>query len=363
MPRRTSNEDLLNPSRVFYNLLREYEEGHLNQNRIFYRAVVEEVDNTGGLLEASPPNPPKSIKARVYTYGIDATNPSESLTVFYPFFPEHISTPVSIGEHVYVIFEDNFTSGMWLTTVPHMRDINFNDPEENRVGPVTSAHRFEGRRPETTSVNRDREFGGRSNESRTRTNNAAVFNDNNSIFVGKRVLHVGDSQVVGPMGREIGRMIREAGASYYYNEGRASWGVYAWLNMRLRPGSPLQPSLQDVIRVHRPDIILITLGGNDHSVGARNSNYIDKVREFYDIARGSARTIWTGPPTTVGENARIQPGRDIVTEKIKSVVGGNFVENRDLTGEANRDSHGLHFTLRGGREWAESLLTRIERNF
>ena len=93
---RTTPEDLLNPERFFFRMIRDYTRGRLNsQGRVFYRAVVVDVDPQGGQLENNPPNPEGSIRARVYTRGLDATTPRAALGIFHPFWPAHIAPPVA----------------------------------------------------------------------------------------------------------------------------------------------------------------------------------------------------------------------------------------------------------------------------
>lgn len=64
-------------------------------------------------------NPKGSIKARVLTDGLDRLISDDDLRVFWPMFPQdQMAIPISPGEHVYVVFEDEgLTHGLWLTRV------------------------------------------------------------------------------------------------------------------------------------------------------------------------------------------------------------------------------------------------------
>lgn len=116
--------------------------------QIMYRAVVVAVDVEGGKLEnpdasgtvthvvdgkefevaaqTGPKNPQNSIKARIISDGFDQFIHDDNLRVFWPFFPEHISTPIKPGEHVYVLFEDDsFQHGIWISRIPGHEGVNY----------------------------------------------------------------------------------------------------------------------------------------------------------------------------------------------------------------------------------------------
>src|SRR3990167_500857 len=119
MRRATRSRDLLYPERILSNLIKDYQEGRLDNNRFLYRAVVKQIDMVGGKLEkTSPKNPRNSIKARIITNNYNAFLSDEDLPVFWPLF-SHDKTPVKEGEHVYIIFEDERKQrGLWLTRAP-----------------------------------------------------------------------------------------------------------------------------------------------------------------------------------------------------------------------------------------------------
>jgi hypothetical protein len=110
--------------------------------RQYYRASVLAVDLDGGKLQnpdgagevsvvlrdgtirryaalTGPANPRGSIKARIITDGFDRLLDDQSLRVFWPMFPQDMAgTPVTPGEHVYVMFEgDGMSHGIWVSRV------------------------------------------------------------------------------------------------------------------------------------------------------------------------------------------------------------------------------------------------------
>lgn len=349
--RRRSSGDLLNTDRIFYNMIRDYANGRLDSKKIFHRARVEGVDTVGGQLESQPPNPPRSIRARVYTAGIDATTPREALTVFYPFFPPHIAPPVQQGEHVLVVFEDEqMTSGYWINIIPSYHDMNYSNPDFRTDERRDSSYVFEGDVETRSEINVDLEYGGSTldTDGRQEMVDRTESQNQTNPWERKKVLLIGDSQAAGPFGIELGQTLRgQHRISQYIQEGRVSWGVYSWLNGRLRAGSPNKPKLEDLINQNRPDIIIISLGGNDGSSGAaRNRDYEQKVRELFNTAKhGSEMVIWSGPPTAVLQGARLQAGRSIAAEKIRTVVGNSFVDVSSITNTTvGRDRLGVHFT-------------------
>jgi len=90
-----------------------------------YRASVVKIDQVGGVLDPTPPNPKNSIQARVITNARDKDLEDDELPVFWPLFPHDIM-PVKPGEHVYVIFEDaaEKTHGLWLCRIPEPSSVD-----------------------------------------------------------------------------------------------------------------------------------------------------------------------------------------------------------------------------------------------
>lgn len=112
------------------------------RDRHYRRAVVLAIDLEGGLLQneggsgtfavrdrsgrirqfpALPgtENPRGSVKARILTDGLDRLLSDDDLRVFWPMFPQdQLAVPISPGEHVYVVFEDEGMShGLWVSRV------------------------------------------------------------------------------------------------------------------------------------------------------------------------------------------------------------------------------------------------------
>src|SRR3990167_8291512 len=118
-----------------------------NLKKFLYRARVEAVDVVGGMLEQNPPNPPGSLRARIYTSGLDATTPASALTIFHPFHPPGSIPTILPGEHVYVMFEDmnNFSNGFWTQKIPNYSDINYANPDDVSPQQQSSADIFEER--------------------------------------------------------------------------------------------------------------------------------------------------------------------------------------------------------------------------
>ena len=112
-------KEVQNPERILNNLLKDYVDGVLDDYTFLYRASVVKIDQVGGALEKTPPNPRNSIQARVITNSRDKDTADLELPVFWPLFP-HDVMPIKEGEHVYVIFEDanEKTHGIWLCRIP-----------------------------------------------------------------------------------------------------------------------------------------------------------------------------------------------------------------------------------------------------
>ncbi len=364
-PRRRSNEDTLNPERVFFRMIKDYSDGRLSHKRTFLRAIVIDVDTVGGQLEANPPNPPNSIRARVYTDGLDANIPSEALTIFYPFFPAQMMPTIVPQEHVFVLFEDsNYSNGMWFTQIPIFAGVNFDSPDLPAASTPTTADTFEGRTPADSPATPDTEYGHNlTSRQAEATREAAQQTDPAvSFWRDQKVLIIGDSQVHGLFGSVLVDTLRERGATAV-KEGRDGWGVISWLNGKKTPNSPSQPKLADLIRQNSPTVVIISLGGNDHSRSAQ-ADYVDKVSELWTSALVAPKQFWVGPCTTIAPSDRIMPGRTRASQKIAGVVGDKFINSLAVTDVGGgRDARGLHFQRGNGgieivRSWARLVADR-----
>lgn len=366
MATRRTEDDLLNPHRVFYDLIRDYANGSLSSRSPYKRARVEAVDHQGGQLEAAPPNPPNSVRARVYTSGLDFNTPGAALTIFYPLNnPE----PVTVGEHVLVVFEDeNMSSGYWVSKLPANSNVNYSNPDDRQTTRSDSSHSFEGDSPQQRTPNVPLQYGGISTgmtrERRILVETADRGQTDN--WAQKKILIIGDSQVEspGPMATRLEIKLREHNIQSYVKVGRHGWGVSAWLAGRIRSSDELLPKLQELKIQIDPDIIIISLGGNDGSSGkASRSDYESKVRELWTIASSDVDfAIWAGPPTAVGPGAARQSLRVLANTKIKNVVGERFfidcLEATNTTVGRARD--GVHFTASSPAldPWTDLIISR-----
>lgn len=130
------------------------------RDRHYRRAVVMAVDLEGGVLQnksgsgemsvktrdgqtkkypsmAGPNSPRGSIKARILTDGLDRLVADEDLRVFWPMFPQdQLAVPISPGEHVYVVFEDEGLShGLWISRVSGQESANSFKGTDSYVAP------------------------------------------------------------------------------------------------------------------------------------------------------------------------------------------------------------------------------------
>jgi hypothetical protein len=128
--------------------------------RNYYRAAVLAVDLEGSRLQnesgeggirsvdrdgtvrqfdalVGPNNPRGSIKARVLTDGLDRLLDDADVRIFWPMFPQdQIGTPISPGEHVYVVFDgDELNHGLWLSRAPGHESANSFEGADSYTAP------------------------------------------------------------------------------------------------------------------------------------------------------------------------------------------------------------------------------------
>lgn len=355
-----SSEDLLNPERTYYRMIRDYTEGRLTFSRVFYRAVVVDVGTFSGELEADPPSPPGSVRARVYTHGMDANFPDEFLTVFYPLFPDH--PPPMAGEHVYVVFEDeDFSSGQWVSRIPNYQDVNYANPDINRPVQRDSADAFNGTQGrQLSSLEIASQYSSLSIQTDQQNQTIASFEGQSSGFwTNQRVLIAGDSMMHGPPGTLLVREINARGGNAT-KDGRTGWGVSHWLSLRYTGGQcrtcPRSGiSLPALKRRTSPNIVLVSLGGNDYNKVSNETSYKASVETLWNQAReDGTRALWIGPPYAYRRRGRggeiwddptFTQGRQKAGRLIKEVVGAeNYISIEEETRTQQGRHDGIHFS-------------------
>jgi lysophospholipase L1-like esterase len=167
---------------------------------------------------------------------------------------------------------------------------------------------------------------------------------------------IGDSQVVGPFGEQLGILLLNRGASRYTREAHVGWGVDEW-SRRL-------PRLLRALEQSRPSLILVALGGNDtHRIRSREPEFRSEVSALFFGLCQHTRVIWIGPATVY---PRGDDTRELVSRAILEEIGEeNFVDSQGVTSRIGpregRQPDGLHFNRTGGLRWATGILPELER--
>lgn len=159
------------PELILAEMIQERARGD-DRNRHYRRASVVAVDVEGSLLQnplgtggitirdrdgqsrsypamVGPDNPRGSIKARVLTDGLDRLVADEDLRVFWPMFPhDQLGIPISPGEHVYVVFEDEgLDHGLWISRVSGQDSANSFKGSDSYVAPSAPASAMDSFEP------------------------------------------------------------------------------------------------------------------------------------------------------------------------------------------------------------------------
>jgi len=102
------------------------------------------------------------VKARVLTDGLDRLVADEDLRVFWPMFPQdQLAMPISPGEHVYVVFEDEgFTHGLWISRVPGQDSANVFIGADSYTAPSAPGSAMDSFEPNDPEYDRTDEHAG-----------------------------------------------------------------------------------------------------------------------------------------------------------------------------------------------------------
>ena len=172
------------PELILADLIRSHARSD-GRERHYRRAAVVAVDLEGGLLQnesgsgsvvvrsrdgrtktypAIPGvnSPRGSIKARILTDGLDRLLADEDLRVFWPLFPQdQFAVPISPGEHVYVVFEDEgLVHGLWVSRVPGQDSANSFRGTDSYSAPSSPGSAMDSFEPNDPEYDRSDEHAG-----------------------------------------------------------------------------------------------------------------------------------------------------------------------------------------------------------
>lgn len=203
--------------------------------------------------------------------------------------------------------------------------------------------------------------------------------DKPKITAGTKVLILGDSQTVGPYGKSIDELARATGATVSTH---ASWGASAsWFvngtdtykywkhdsagQDETRMNTPT-PKLNDLLAAERPDVVIVTLGGNMIASNASQADVTLQVSQIGNaVSASGAQLVWVGPPKYDPKTRSPEKVAEFY-QKLGNIVPefGTLIDSRPHVQEyAGTD--GLHYSGAKGekiaREWARGVFQEIQK--
>lgn len=199
------------------------------------------------------------------------------------------------------------------------------------------------------------------------------------ITVGTKVLIIGDSQTVGPYGKSIDELARATGATVSTH---ASWGASpTWFfngqetykywsrdsagnqDTRSQAKTPL---LKDLLAKERPDVVVVTMGGNMIAGNATQADVTMQVSQIGNaVSASGAQLVWVGPPK-YDPQKRSPEVIEQFYQKLRNIVPeyGTLIDSRPHISEyAGTD--GLHYSGAKGeriaRQWANGVFQEIQQ--
>ncbi|HEY3500998.1 MAG TPA: N-acetylmuramoyl-L-alanine amidase [Polyangiaceae bacterium] len=167
---------------------------------------------------------------------------------------------------------------------------------------------------------------------------------------GTRVLLVGDSHTYGAFGRELERLLQASGASVV-RRAKIGSAVNFWL-----------PRLPELLREHRPEIVLIGLGANmrGYPSARGTSAWIGRAVHLVKRLAPNAHVVWIGPPRERRDteaalarfNGIVRAGVGQLAAFVDSVPHTPRYEGRD----------GVHYAKGAAQAWARGVFAELSRH-
>lgn len=196
---------------------------------------------------------------------------------------------------------------------------------------------------------------------------------------GTRVLVIGDVHTVGVFGRELDRLLRQAGArvATYGASGASAWtwleggpAATGWIARHAdgsverppwnKPGAV--PPLEQLLGTELPDLLVVHLGA--HLRDSSEEELQEQVAALCEASRG-VKLVWVGPPPT-REEAKARGGLREFDARVRAAVGrsGGYVSSGELVSEYS-GTDGLRYGGAKGvqvaREWAHQVLQTLRQ--
>lgn len=155
------------------------------------------------------------------------------------------------------------------------------------------------------------------------------------------VLHLGDSHVGGLDGPLETRV-------------SASGGRYeAHFRVGISTAQAARAGWGGIVRAVRPDVVIVTLGTNDHPT----ESYSEAVGSIMDQIRSAApgaMVIWWGPPVLLRGDIVDLPAELVALQRPEVTSrGGRYVDSRPYTWRTDEHApDGVHLTHTGYQRWA-----------
>lgn len=199
------------------------------------------------------------------------------------------------------------------------------------------------------------------------------------ITVGTRVLIIGDSQTVGPYGKTIDELARATGATVSTH---ASWGASpTWFfngnetykywtrdttghqETRMQTATP---HLNELLAAERPDVVVVTMGGNMIAANATQADVTMQVSQIGNaVSASGAQLVWVGPPKYDAQKRSPEVVEQFY-QKLRNIVPeyGTLIDSRPHI-EQYAGTDGLHYSGAQGekiaRQWANGVFQQIQK--
>ncbi len=351
-----------NPERIFFDLIKDYNDGRLDRKQ-FFRVRVEEVDAEGGKLERNPPNPVNSLRGRVVSDGMDYNIPSAALSIYYPMNP---GISVAPGEHVLCIFEDGMglSNGLWVCVAPAFnQQVNLNNPDLFLAEQTSTAAPFRQDTQSRRVVNVDAEYGGSRLQSARNRRQVSTFQTESPFWKNKKVLMVGDELLQGFFATEIAIALRRKGIASLKQIGHYDASTEMWLDGRNR----VPQAFAAVFAQEQPDIAVFFLGLNDRIKPESGRLYKQIVTDLVKLVGSTTSVLWIGPPLIYGTALKDALAKGVdrnselkeIIQIQKSVIAkSNFIDASVETGEKGRKADGINFELKALQKLVDKVANR-----